>query len=144
MTTMTKTTIILTILISIAGLKAGFSQGKSVAMKPVVEVYYFHPAERCPIDQSIEENTLRLMKGSYSREIKDGTILFKIINTDDKSQAKTVARFEINTQALYVVKRSNGKELKNDLTHFAFSFGQSNPRKFQDGLKDEIEKALKN
>jgi len=127
-----------------AGLAIGFSQGKSAALKPAVEVYYFHPAERCPIDQSIEENTLRLMKGSYSREIKDGTIRFKIINTDDKSQAKTVARFEINSQALYVVKLTNGKELKNDLTHFAFSYGQSNPRKFQDGLKDEIEKALKN
>jgi hypothetical protein len=108
-----------------------------------VEVYYFHPNERCPIDQSIEENTLKLMYSRFSKEIREGSILFQVINTDDKAQAKTVSRFEINAQALYIVYWSNGKEIKNDLTHFAFSNGLSNPEKFKTGLKDEIESALK-
>jgi len=83
------------------------------------------------------------MQTRFAKEMKEGTIKFQVINTDDKSQAKTVARFEINTQALYVVKRIHGKEIKNDLTQFAFSFGQSNPGRFKSGLKDEIENALK-
>ena len=139
---MLKIKFILIVLVFATGLANGFSQLKSTTLKPRVEVYYFHPTERCPIDQSIEDNTRRLMQSSFAKEIKDGTIKFQIINTDDKSQAKTVARFDINAQALFVVKLSDGKENKNDLTHFAFSNGLSNPSRFKSGLKDEIEKAL--
>ncbi len=60
-----------------------------------------------------------------------------------KSQAKTVARFDINAQGLFVVKLSNGKEIKSDLTHFAFDYGQNNPERYKNGLKNEIGKALK-
>jgi hypothetical protein len=120
------------------------AQGKPQSTSAVIiEVYYFHPNERCPIDQSIEENTVKLMYGTYGKEIKAGTIKFAVINTDDKSQAKTVSRFDINAQALYVVKWTNGKEVKTDLTHFAFDYGQTNPDKFRTGLKVEIDKALK-
>jgi len=121
-----------------------FSQTKPsapVAMK--AEVYYFHPNDRCPIDQSIEENLIKVMNSTYSRELSNGIIKFAVINTDDKSQARTVSRFEINAQALYIVKWAHGKELKTDLTHFAFDNGLSNPEKFRDGLKDEVDKALK-
>jgi hypothetical protein len=107
------------------------------------EVYYFHPNDRCPIDQSIEENTIKVIYNTYSKEIKDGTFRFAVINTDDKSQTKTISRFEINAQALFVVKWTNGKEVKTDLTHFAFDNGLSNPDRFRIGLKDEIDKALK-
>ena len=116
---MSKVKFILSVLVFATWLANGFSQVKSTSLKPRVEVYYFHPTERCPIDQSIEENTRRLMQSSFAKEIKDGTIKFQIINTDDKSQAKTVARFDINAQALFVVKLSDGKEDKNDLTHLS-------------------------
>jgi hypothetical protein len=139
---MSKTIFIISFLFFVTGSADGFPQVKSTALKPRVEVYYFHPTERCPIDQSIEDNTRRLMQSSFAKEIKDGTIKFQVINTDDKSQVKTVARFDINAQALYVVKLADGKENKNDLTHFAFSNGLSNPARFKSGLKDEIEKAL--
>ena len=139
---MSKIISILSFLILATGSATGFSQTKSSTLKPRVEVYYFHPTERCPIDQSIEDNTRRLMQSSFAKEIKDGTIKFQVINTDDKSQAKIFARFEINAQALYVVTQTNGMEYKNDLTHFAFSNGLSNPSRFKSGLKDEIEKAL--
>jgi hypothetical protein len=110
---------------------------------PKVEVYYFHPTERCPIDQSIEENTRATMQSDFAKQIKEGTIRFQVLNTDDKANAKTAAKFDINAQALYIVKLDKGKEIKNDLTDFAFSCGQSNPLKFKTRLKEEIDKALK-
>lgn len=108
-----------------------------------VEVFYFHPNERCPIDQSIEANTKNLMQTYFSKEIGNGTILFKVLNTEDKTNAKIVSKFDINAQALYIVKLDKGKEIQKDLTRFAFDYGQSNPGKFKAGVKDEIEKALK-
>ena len=84
-----------------------------------------------------------MMQSFFAKEIKAGTILFSVINTDDKSNAKITAKFDINAQALYIVKLEKDKEIQKDLTRFAFDYGQSNPGKFKSGLKDEIEKALK-
>ncbi len=116
-----------------AGSKAG----------PKLEIYYFHPDERCPIDQSIEETTRKMMQTDFSKEIKDGTIRFRVLNTDDKANAKIIGKFEMNAQALYLVTVVKGKEVKKDLTEFAFSNSQSNPMKFKAGLKEEIQRALK-
>jgi hypothetical protein len=107
------------------------------------EVYYFHPTERCPIDQSIEETTRKMMQTDFAKEIKDGTIRFQVLNTDDKANAKIVGKFEMNSQALYLVSFVRGKEIKQDLTEFAFSTCQSNPGKFKAGLKNEILEAIK-
>ncbi len=107
-----------------------------------VEVIYFHPNARCPIDQSIELNTKDVMQKTYAKEIKAGTVKLMIVNTDDKANARIVSQFDINTQALYIVKLDKGKEIKTDLTRFAFEFGLSNSSKFRNGLIDEIDKAL--
>ena len=120
------------------------AQNKVKASSTVkVEVYYFHPTDRCPIDQSIEANIKIVMQSFFPKETGNGTITFRVINTDDKANAKITAKFDINAQALYIVKLEKGKEIQKDLTRFAFDYGQSNPGKFKSGLKDEIEKALK-
>jgi len=139
-----KTSQLLILLVLLADLAVVKAQNKIPANnKTKVEVYYFHPTERCPIDQSIEENTRKLMQTDFAKEIKDGTIKFQVLNTDDKVNANIVAKFDINAQALYVVKLDKGKEIKNDLTTFAFSNAQTSPLKFKYRLKDEIGKALK-
>jgi hypothetical protein len=110
---------------------------------PKAEVFYFHPTERCPIDQSIEETTRNMMRTDFAKEIKAGTLKFQVVNTDDKAGAKIAAGFDINSQALYLVTKAGGKEVKKDLTEFAFSTCQSNPAKFKTMLKQEILDALK-
>ncbi len=121
-----------------------YSQPKQAdARKAKVEVFYFHPTERCPIDQSIEESVRKLIQGDFAAQVREGKVKLLVINTDDKSQAKTVNRFEINAQALYVVYSEKGKEVKKDLTEFAFSTAQSKPERFKTSLKEEILEALK-
>lgn len=125
-------------LLSTMGIFTAWSQTKQMKL----QVYYFHPTERCPIDQSIETNTNSVMQTYFAKQIKDGTILFKVLNTEDKANAKIVSKFDINAQALYIVKLAKGKETQKDLTRFAFDYGKSNPGKFKADLKGEIEKAL--
>ncbi len=138
---------ILTILLGVALV---FQNPLVFAQKPAaaknntkLEIYYFHPDERCPIDQSIEETTRKMMRSDFSKETKDGTIKFFVLNTDDKTNAKIVEKFEINSQALYLVTFVNGKAIHNDLTEFAFSNCQANPGKFKAVMKQEILQALK-
>jgi hypothetical protein len=113
------------------------------AATPKVEVYYFHPTERCPIDESIEVNIGKVMKTDFAKEIRNGIIRFQVLNTDDPLNAKVVSKFDINAQALYIVKIVKGKEIKTDLTTFAFDSSLNNAQKFKGRLKDEIESALK-
>ena len=121
-----------------------FTQNKSTVIpKARVDVFYFHPGDRCPIDQAIEENARKTVQAYFPAELKSGILKFQVLNTDDAANAKVVANFAINAQALYIVKIVNGKETKTDLTKFAFDYGKSNPGKFKSGLKEEIEKSLK-
>ena len=140
-----KNYLIFPILLAIAA-TTGFVRGQTktpAKTNPRVEVYYFHPTERCPIDQSIEDNTRRLMQSDFAKNIKDGSIKFQVLNTDDKANAKLVAKFKMNVQALFLVKKENGKEIQTDLTEFSFSYGLSNPSKFKSTLKEDILQALK-
>ncbi len=121
-----------------------FAQKKAPeSVKPVTELFYFHTSERCPIDQSIEEHTRKLVQTEFSAAIKDGLLRFQVINTADPKFAATIARFDINAQALYLVSYSGGKEVKKDLTGFAFSNAQDNPGKFRMALRDDIHTAMK-
>ena len=139
---MKKTIIMIVISVIMAGMTSVNGQTTLPANKTKVLVYYFHPDERCPIDQSIEKNTKNVMQSAFAKEIRDGIIKFQVINTDEKANEKLTAQYDINTQALYVVTIDKGKEIKKDLTRFAFDYGQSNPAKFMGGLKEEINKAL--
>jgi hypothetical protein len=138
-----KKILILFVLLGMIGTSGSAQSKVQENTLPKVQVYYFHPSDRCPIDQSIEANSKIVIQSFFSKEIKDGAILFRVINTDDKANTKITAKFDINAQALYVVKLDKGKEIQNDLTRFAFDYSKSNPGKFKAGLKDEIEKALK-
>lgn len=83
------------------------------------------------------------MVSDFAGETKQGSVILKVLNTDDKANAGIVAKFEINAQALYLVYYDKGKEIKKDLTEFAFSICQSNPGKFKAGLREEMREALK-
>lgn len=140
---MKRTLILLLVLISVSGITLYGQKTSKVSNAVKIKVYYFHPEERCPIDQSIEENTKKVIHSNFQDKVKSGVIDFRVINTDDKANAKLISNFDINAQALYLVKVDKGKEIKNDMTKFAFDFGLSNPMKFKKGLKDEIDKDLK-
>lgn len=138
------------VLIVLFGL-AMFLNGQFIsAQKPIagkvntkLEVYYFHTSERCPIDQAIEEHTRKLLQSDYAKEMKDGIIKFRVLNTDDKASESIANKFEINAQALYLVTFPNGKDVKNNLTEFAFSCAQNNPGKFNSRMKAEINSSIK-
>ena len=121
----------------------GIPQQKPVKAPAKLEIYYFHPTERCPIDQSIEDNIRKMMRTDFSKEVAAGTVKYRVINTDDKASANLVSKFEMNAQALYLVWTENGREKRKDLTEFAFSNSLANPQKFKSGFHDEVAAVLK-
>ena len=85
---MEKAYVILSVLLVFGGFRDGFGQGKTVVSTPKLEVYYFHPTERCPIDQSIEQNLLKLMQSSFAKEIKDGKSDKPLLNEEKQAIEK--------------------------------------------------------
>ncbi|HSN50738.1 MAG TPA: nitrophenyl compound nitroreductase subunit ArsF family protein [Bacteroidales bacterium] len=140
---MKKFRLMILLLVMISGTTAQ-SQNKTVTGDNTrVLVYYFHATQRCPTCLAIEENTRKSLQTNFAKEMKEGTIKFLSVNVDEKENSKLAEKYEAGGSALFVTKLDKGKEVKNDITNFAFSYGRSNPVKFMAGVKDEIAKALK-
>lgn len=106
-------------------------------------VYYFHSTHRCPTCNSIEENTKATLDKYFAKELKDGTIVFKSINVDEKENEKIAKKYDAFGSALYFTTQNQGKEQTEDLTNFAFKYSRNKPEYFIDELKKKIEEKLK-
>jgi hypothetical protein len=113
------------------------------AQKTKLEIYYFHLTHRCPTCMSIEANTKKTLDTYFSKELKDGTIKLIVVNVEEAQNKKLSEKYQAFGSSLYLTKISNGKETKDDVTNFAFSYSRNQPDKFISGLKDKITASLK-
>lgn len=108
-----------------------------------LQVIYFHAKYRCPTCISIEENTKKTLETYFADQLKNGTIRFQVLDVSDKKNTKIVEKYEADGSGLYVTRINGKKETTTDLTNFAFSYSRNQAEKFIAGLKEEIEKNLK-
>jgi hypothetical protein len=108
-----------------------------------LQIVYFHAEHRCPTCLSIEANTKKTLNTYFAKQVKDGTIIFKVLNVEDSKNQKLVEKYQAEGSSLYLTSVTGKKETTNDLTNFAFSYSRNEPDKFIAGLKEEIEKDLK-
>lgn len=45
-----------------------------------VEILYFHGKQRCATCMAIEKNTRELVNTTFAKELKNGTVVFKIVD----------------------------------------------------------------
>jgi len=116
-----------------------------IAQKPslTLEVIYFHATRRCPTCLAIEENTRKTLDTYFSDQLKNGSIKLTVLNVDEDKNKAIAEKYEATGSALFLTKTTGGKESKNDLTDYAFSYARNNPDKFISGLKDKINELLK-
>jgi hypothetical protein len=110
--------------------------------KPALEVYYFHATHRCPTCLSIEANTRKVLETSFSNEIKGGKIKLTVLNAEEEQNKALAEKYGAYGATLILVKYTDGKEINEDMTNFAFSYSRNQPDKFMDGLKDKINELL--
>ncbi|MBO5795095.1 MAG: thioredoxin, partial [Bacteroides sp.] len=109
----------------------------------VVEVLYFHGAQRCATCMAIEENTKALIESAYAELLKSGKLVFRSVDiTKDEALAE---RYEVSWSSLILVDYDkSGKESATNLTEFAFGNARTTPDKFKQGLSDRITEMLNN
>mgnify|MGYP006329785243 FL=1 len=111
--------------------------------KDVVEVLYFHGAQRCATCMAIEKNTKELLEAAYAEQLKSGKLVFSSVDIT-KEEALT-ERYEVSWSSLILVDYDkSGKERATNLTEFAFGNARTAPDKFKQGLSARITEMLNN
>ena len=109
----------------------------------VLNVYNFHLQNRCASCIAIENATTRTINTYFANELKEGRLVQKIINVDDKTNEAISTKYEMAGSGLLLVSNSKGKEYVVDLTGDGFKYAKNNEEKFIEILKQQIETYLK-
>ncbi len=143
---MKKVLLILTLCVGMVACSDG--KTKSVAenqqtKKDVVEVLYFHGAQRCATCMAIEKNTKALVESAYVEPLKSGKLVFRSVDiTKDEALAE---RYEVSWSSLILVDYDkSGNENVANLTEFAFGNARNAPDKFKQSLSERITEMLNN
>lgn len=138
--------LILTLCVGMVACSGG--KTKSVAenqqtKKDVVEVLYFHGAQRCATCMAIEKNTKELLEAAYAEQLKSGKLVFSSV--DITKEEALAERYEVSWSSLILVDYDkSGKERATNLTEFAFGNARTAPDKFKQGLSARITEMLNN
>ena len=103
------------------------------------EVYYFHMTRRCMTCQTVEKVAEESVKNLYPDQVKNGTVVFKSVNIEDKSNKALLKKLKVTGQSLVIV---NGGE-KADLTDKAFLYAVNEPEKLKAEMKSVLAKYVK-
>ena len=116
---------------------------QSGKVKDFVEVLYFHGKQRCVTCRSIEQNTKELVEAKFARQMKEGKVVYRVIDISKKENARIAEKYEVTWSSLFLVQHKNGKEKAENLTEFAFGHSRTQPEVFKKGLAEKINQALK-
>ena len=103
-----------------------------------VHVYYFHNTTRCVTCLAVEKETKMVLEVFYSDEMKEGDIEFIALNLEEQNGKEIAELFKVAGQALLLVKGDAQVNLINE----GFMNARTNPEKFHEILKTQIEKLL--
>lgn len=111
--------------------------------KEYVEVLYFHGKQRCITCNAIEKLTKEVVEKDFAQQVKDGKVVFRVIDISTKEGEKIADKYEVTWSSLFINKWKDGKETKNNMTDFGFSYAKGSPDVFKAGVKKKIEEQLK-
>lgn len=110
--------------------------------KDRVEVLYFHGKQRCATCKAIETNTQEVIDGLFADELKDGSLVFRVVDMSTSEGEKIADSYEVAWSSLFVNKWKDGKETRTDMTEFSFGYARNNPDLFKNTLADKIRQYL--
>jgi hypothetical protein len=105
-----------------------------------LEVLYFHTAIRCPSCIAIENKTKEVLDENYKAQMDNGIIKFSSLNIDESENKSRIEKYQVSYLTLLIIKDDG---TKTDFTNTAFQYAESNPAKFEEMLKAEIDNYLK-
>ncbi len=103
-----------------------------------LQVFYFHNTKRCATCNAVEDETKAALEMFYENNMKEGTINFTSLNLEEEDGEKMAQSLQVSGQTLLIVKG----ESKVNLTNEGFMNARTNPTKFHEILKAQIDQLL--
>lgn len=103
-----------------------------------IQVYYFHNTKRCATCNAVEDETLMALELLYKEHIEAGTIEFTSLNLEEEEGEKMAETLQVSGQTLLLVKG----ETRVNLTNEGFMNARTNPSRFHEILKSQIDQLL--
>lgn len=82
------------------------------AASRAVAVTYFHTTARCATCRKIEALSEEAIRTGFSQELKDGKVLWKVVNTDEPDNRHFLEDYQLYTKSLVVVETAGGRQLR--------------------------------
>lgn len=101
---------------------------------PEVEVYYFHNTRRCETCLAIENETRNTIEAFYANQLKEGRIIFRALNLEEKANKEIIEKLKVAGQALLIVRN----EKISDITDKGFLYARTNPEKLAQIIREKI------
>src|SRR5574344_2795498 len=131
-----------TLLFVACGAKTTTQTSENETIENGVEVLYFHGKQRCVTCNAIERLTHEVIEENFAKELKNGTIVFHVIDISQPENEAIADKYEVAFSSLFVTKWINGVSIKTNMTDFAFSYAKNQPEAFKKGLKEKLDEVL--
>jgi len=103
-----------------------------------IQVYYFHNTKRCATCNAVEDETKMALELFYEERMKAGSIEFTSLNLEEAEGESMAQALQVSGQTLLIVKG----ETQVNLTNEGFMNARTNPTKFHETLRTQIDKLL--
>jgi hypothetical protein len=113
-------------------------QKSETVISEELQVYYFHNTLRCATCNAVEDETRVALEMFYEDNMKDGTMNFTSLNLEEEEGKKMAQLFQVSGQTLLIVKG----EARVNLTNEGFMNARTNPTKFHEILRTQIDQLL--
>lgn len=111
--------------------------------KDRIEVLYFHGKQRCATCMAIEQRAKETLEEQFADELKNGTIVFRVIDISQPENEALADKYEVTWSSLFVCRWKAGRETPENLTEFAFGNARTAPEAFKSGLAARIRELQK-
>ena len=107
-----------------------------------IQVIYFHSTNRCATCNAVESNAKKLLNENFKTQIENGNINFSSLNIDEEKNKTITEKYLISTSTLLIINNNTKEEIVVDFTTDAFKYARTEPIKYTELLKEEINKQL--
>ena len=104
-----------------------------------IYVYYFHGSIRCHTCVSVDEDTHKYLKEFYPEMFDNGKMIFQSLNADEDERLDLIKKYKIWGQTLLFIK---GDKVV-DMTEDAFMYVTTDPDKWKNIVKENMDKLVK-
>jgi hypothetical protein len=82
----------------------------TTALHNRVLAYYFHTTKRCVSCRKIEAYTTEAIQTGFAQDLKDGRLVFTVVNVEDKGNEHFVKDYQLFTKSVVLVDERSGKQ----------------------------------